>query len=129
MNEKPTKIRATKKGPPTIGTVEYTGHVVGRKKVVVKPEDVKKLAQLGCFDVDICEFFGIDADTLTFNFKDQLLDGRAEMRNRLRRAMIENACVRLNPAIQIFLAKNWLGMRDTPLEVENNKPLPWNDDF
>jgi hypothetical protein len=32
-----------------------------------------------------------------------------------------------NAALQIFLAKNLLGMSDNPQVTEDNKILPWND--
>jgi hypothetical protein len=32
-----------------------------------------------------------------------------------------------NAAVLIFLAKNMLGMSDTPVNSDDNKPLPWND--
>lgn len=116
-----------KKGPDRIGTKEYTGKVIGREEKVVSSEDVIKLAALGCNNTEIAHFFGIKPNAVEANFHDELIIGRAEQKVRLRRAMMENACTKMNPAIQIFLAKNMLGMRDTPLETEDQKPLPWID--
>jgi hypothetical protein len=42
--------------------------------------------------------------------------------------MLNNACKNMNAAVQIFLAKNMLGMSDVPINTEDKKPLPWSDD-
>jgi hypothetical protein len=34
----------------------------------------------------------------------------------------------MNAAVQIFLAKNLLGMSDTGMTGEDKQPLPWTDD-
>jgi len=52
--------------------------------------------------------------------------GRQDMKTTLRTAMIKNA-LNGNAALQIFLAKNFLGMSDNPNMGEDNKPLPWSD--
>ena len=40
--------------------------------------------------------------------------------------MLKNACVNMSAAVQIFLAKNLLGMSDSPIDSEANSPLPWD---
>jgi hypothetical protein len=42
--------------------------------------------------------------------------------------MLNNACRNMNAAVQIFLAKNILGMSDNPYDSESNAPLPWTDE-
>jgi hypothetical protein len=42
--------------------------------------------------------------------------------------MLDNACRNMNAAVQIFLAKNILGMQDTPTNSDDKQPLPWSDD-
>jgi len=41
--------------------------------------------------------------------------------------MFENACDNMHASVQIFLAKNILGMSDSPIDAEANAPLPWNE--
>jgi hypothetical protein len=41
--------------------------------------------------------------------------------------MFKNACDNNSAAVQIFLAKNILGMSDSPLNSEAKQPLPWNE--
>jgi hypothetical protein len=106
-------------------TVEVTGVVVGRDKRVIPAQDVEKLAAIGCKNHEICDWFGLDENTLTYNFTPELVRGRANLKQSLRRAMLYNAINNNNAALQIFLAKNFLGMSDTPVNSEENAPLPW----
>ena len=106
-------------------TIEVEGVIVGRDKRVIPPQDVQKLAALGCKDIEICDWFGIDSNTLRYNFSVELIKGRESLKQSLRRAMLNNAIVNNNAALQIFLAKNFLGMSDNPINTEENAPLPW----
>ena len=110
------------------GTKTVTGLVVGRNKVVVPPAEVEDLASLGCTDRDIANWFGIDENTLRYSFSDNLLKGRENLKISLRRAMLKNACVNLNAAVQIFLAKNMLSMSDNGMTTDGSKVLPFTDD-
>jgi len=110
------------------GTKVVTGLVVGRNKVVVPPQEVEDLASIGCTDRDIANWFGIDENTLRYSFSDNLIKGREDLKISLRRAMLKNACVNLNAAVQIFLAKNMLGMSDNGMTTDNSKVLPFTDD-
>ena len=110
------------------GTKVVTGLVVGRNKVVVPPQEVEDLAALGCTDRDIANWFGIKEDTLRYSFADFLLKGREAVKINLRRAMLKNACVNNNAAVQIFLAKNMLGMSDSGMNTDTAKVLPFTDD-
>ena len=127
IDSEPVKLKT---GPKPKERVEGTflGLCVGRDKKVIDPIDVEKLAALSCTDRDIAEFIGINEDTLRYNFKDNLLKGRAEVRISLRRSMLHNACTNNNAAVQIFLAKNLLGMADVPLNTDSHKVLPYTDD-
>jgi hypothetical protein len=127
MSEEPKKT-----GPKPKELVEATivGLEVGRgdNKQVVPPDQVKELASLGCSNTDIANFYGVTEQTLRYNFSEYLTKGREELKITLRRAMLKNACVNMNAAVQIFLAKNILAMTDQPLNTEANSPLPWTDD-
>jgi hypothetical protein len=110
------------------GTKIVHGLIVGRNQVVVPPEEVEDLARLGCTDRDIARWFGVDENTLRYSFSDNLVKGRENLKISLRRAMLKNACVNLNAAVQIFLAKNMLGMSDNGMNTDNSKVLPFTDD-
>lgn len=121
----------TKTGPKPrqLKAVEVWGFEVGRgmRRRVVMPEDVYKLAALGCNDREIARWFDIAEDTLRYNFADIMEKGRQEAKTQLRNAMLKNA-LSGNAALQIFLAKNWLGMSDNPAAQQDDRPLPWTDE-
>ena len=97
----------------------------GDNKEIVPPEDVYKLKAIGCTNAEIAAFFGVQQDTLQRNFASELKKGAEWSKIRLRKAMFENACDNMHAAVQIFLAKNILGMSDSPIDSEANQPLPW----
>lgn len=103
------------------------GKAVGRDKTIVPPDQVYELAAIGCDDREIARFFGVKEDTLRYNFADELTKGREYVKIRLRRAMLKNATEHMSAAVQIFLAKNILGMTDQALASSANDPLPWNE--
>lgn len=120
--QNPTTPQKTRERKLSVKQVE--GAVVGRDKTVVPPEEVYKLAQLGCKDKEIAEWFGISDNTLRFNFSVELLKGRESMKQSLRRAMWNNAIKLNNTTMQIFLAKNFLSMSDNGA-ISSDEPLPW----
>lgn len=115
--------------PKQLVAVEVFGYEVGRgrRKRVVVPKDVYELAVIGCNDREIARWFDIDENTLRYNFSDIIEKGREDLKHTLRRAMIKNA-LNGNAALQIFLAKNILGMSDNPTQSDDKKPLPWTED-
>lgn len=122
-------MEKNKTGPKPKNLKEGTivGLQVGRgeNKQIVPPDQVEELASIGCTDREIAAFFKIKEDTLRYNFADNLQKGREFQKTRLRQAMFKNACVNMNAAVQIFLAKNVLGMSDQAMNAESNTPLPW----
>ena len=115
--------------PKQLKAVEVYGYEVGRgnRKRVVSPEDVYKLAQIGTTNTEIARWFDIEESTLRYNFSEIIQKGREDLKHNLRRAMIKNAVVNNNAALQIFLAKNLLGMSDNPTNGDDQQPLPWRE--
>ena len=122
-NDIPTSRRKTRK----TATIEVEGVVVGRDKKVVPPKDVERLAQMGCKDSEIADWFGVDENTLRYNFSVELLKGKLALNQSLRQAQIRLALTG-NATMLIWLGKNILGQSDSPLDSEVNIPLPWSDD-
>ena len=127
--EEPLNPSKTGNKPKRLVAVEVYGYEVGRgrRKRVVVPKDVYELAVIGCNDREIARWFDLDESTLRYNFADIMEKGREDLKHTLRRAMIKNA-LSGNAALQIFLAKNMLGMSDTPNNSDDTKILPWTDD-
>ena len=111
---------------PRTGTKEVEGRIVGRDKKVIPPEEVYKLAQIGCKDIEIAAWFGIAEDSLRYNFAVELLKGRENLKQSLRRAQLSLA-LSGNAVMLIFLGKNYLGQSDNPINTEALQPLPWSD--
>lgn len=124
---KATAPKKTGPKPKELVTGEIEGLPVGRDKKVVPPKQVEELASLGCNDRDIANFFGIAENTLRYNFSDNLVKGREDLKVSLRRAQIKLA-LSGNAVMLIWLGKNLLGQSDTPVNTEDTKPLPWTDD-
>lgn len=107
--------------------IEVEGVVVGRDKKVIPSKDVEKLAAMGCKDIEICEWFGIDGNTLRYNFSVELQKGRQSLNQSLRQAQLRLA-LSGNATMLIWLGKNILGQSENPVNSEANTPLPWTDE-
>jgi hypothetical protein len=126
--EEPTDPSKRGPKPKQLKAVEVYGYEVGRglRKRVVSPDQIYELAAIGCNDSEIARWFDVAETTLKSNFSDILAKGREDVKMTLRRAMLKNA-LGGNAVMQIWLSKNMLGMSDTPIRSEENKPLPWQD--
>jgi hypothetical protein len=112
---------------PKWGEVTKQGLIVGREKRVVPPDEVYKLAELGCTNKEIAEWFMIKEDTLNYNFCDYLTKARAGMKRRLRAVQLQTALAG-NATLLIWLGKQYLGQSDTPANSQDQEALPWNDE-
>ena len=128
MTEETRTVTTPKRNPDKprkTGTKTVEGVMVGRDKTVIPPEEVYKLAQLGCKDTEISEWFGIDSNTLRYNFSAELSKGRAALNISLRRAQI-NTALSGNPTLLIWLGKQYLGQADNPIDSADTQILPWS---
>lgn len=126
--DEPKDIAASKRKTRKTAIMEVEGVVVGRDKKIIPPDDVFKLAAIGCKNQEIANWFGIDENTLTYNFSVELLKGKEQLKQSLRRAQIKLA-LSGNATMLIFLGKNLLGQSDNPVDSEANSPLPWDDNL
>jgi len=120
------------------------------KKKNVDPDKVRMLASFGCKYIDIGKYFEVGEAYIRKDFKEQYESGREDMKFKLRRAMWTSAMENNSIAMQIFMAKNYLGMSDktavdmttnlqsvlqecgfeeNPLDKENNKQEKAMEDF
>ena len=107
--------------------IETEGKLIGRDRRPVPADDVFKLAAIGCRDHEIADWFGVDSNTLRYNFSVELLKGRETLKQSLRRKQIEVA-MGGNAVMLIFLGKNLLGQSDSPVSTQEKLPLPWEED-
>lgn len=99
----------------------------GETRNIVPPDQVYELSCLGVTHQEIANFYDVTVDSIRRNFASELQKGKEMQKIKLRRAMFKNACDHMQPAVQIFLAKNVLGMSDSPIDSEANAPLPWDE--
>jgi hypothetical protein len=114
---------------PKWGEVTKQGLLVGRgaNKKVVAPDEVYKLASLGCSVEEMSDWFGVNRETLKYNFSEYIDRGRAEIKQKLRNAQM-TAALNGSVTMLIWLGKNMLGQSDNPFNRNDNEPLPWNND-
>ena len=84
---------------------------MANKPKEINAEQVKKMASLGSPLVDIAYVVGCSVDTLQRRFRDEIEEGRATGRTRLRQKQLEVA-MQGNPAMLIWLGKQLLGQTD-----------------
>jgi len=87
---------------------------------------VYKLACIQCTPEEIAEVVGCSPAALKKRFKALLEKGKETGKQSLRRAMWEKA-INGDTRVQIFLSKQYLGMKETPEDSQNTQPLPWED--
>ena len=132
-------IGDVKRQEPKWGTIEQKdqhgnviketyGLIIGRgdNKKVIDPVEVEHLASLWCEYGEIAEFFGVNVETLKYNFSDVIIKGRNITKQKLRQAQIKNA-LSGNTTMQIWLGKQILGQSDNGSGSAANEPLPWSD--
>lgn len=113
---------------PKWGTVERPGLMVGRgaNRKCVPPDEVYKLAALGATMEEMSDWFGVNRETLKYNFSEYILKGQADLKQRLRLAQLKCA-LDGNATMLIWLGKNILGQQETPVNSEGQQPLPWQE--
>ena len=109
------KIKANK-------TVKRQG--AGRPKIVVDIEILKNLASIGCPDYEIASVLNISAKTIKRNYADIVEKFKEKGKASLRKKMWDKAVKKDNTHMQIWLSKNYLGMKDRTQTESIVEPLP-----
>ena len=100
---------------------------VGRPKLNIDPETVRKLARLHCTMEEMASFFGCHRETLRNNFSPEIDKGRAEGNISLRRKQWQMAVEKGNVVMLIWLGKQMLGQVNERLDSDSDAPLPIYD--
>jgi hypothetical protein len=85
---------------------------MARPKKIIDTHQVKNMAAIGCTMEEMASILKCSVDLLERRFADVIREGRDTGKMSLRRAMFKSAIEKGNIQAQIWLSKNWLGMRD-----------------
>jgi len=96
----------------------------GRPRIVVDIEILKNLASIGCPDYEIASVLNISAKTLKRNYADIIEQFKEKGKASLRKKMWDKAVKKDNTHMQIWLSKNYLGMKDRTQTESIVEPLP-----
>ena len=97
---------------------------VGRPKIVVDIEILKNLASIGCPDYEIASVLNISPKTLKRNYAHIVEQFKEKGKASLRKKKWDKAVKKDNNHMQIWLSKNYLGMKDRTVNENINEPLP-----
>ena len=101
---------------------------MARPKKEIDEELLYKLALIHCTMIEMADIVGVSQDTLKRRYADIINKGKAEGKMRLRRKQVEVA-MSGNHTMLIWLGKQMLGQRETPITEDVEKILPWSDDI
>ena len=96
----------------------------GRPRIVIDIEILKNLASIGCPDYEIASVLNISAKTLKRNYADIVEQFKEKGKASLRKKMWDKAVKKDNTHMQIWLSKNYLGMKDRTQTESIIEPLP-----
>ena len=96
----------------------------GRPKIYLDLEILKNLASIGCPDYEIAGVMGVSARTLQRNYAEIIDQYKEKGKASLRKKMWDKAVKKDNTNMQIWLSKNYLGMKDRTQTETINEPLP-----
>jgi hypothetical protein len=125
----PVKWEFKPRKNPRWGEVTKKGLVVGRgvNQKVVDPDEVFRMAEIGCTVEEMSHFFQVDRETLKYNFWPYIKRAEVELYRKIRLKQIEVA-MSGHPTMLIFLGKVLLGQNDNPGVSNNEQVLPWSSD-
>jgi len=98
--------------------------VVGRPKKEIDEKILGNLASIGCTMEEIGSVMGVSARTLKRNYAEIIDANREKGKASLRKKMFDKAIKKDNTHMQIWLSKNYLGMKDRTVNENVNEPLP-----
>lgn len=91
----------------------------GRHKIIIDFKELERLCHIQCTEEEIAEWFHCSVDTIERRIKEKTNGSFAEFFAKHRtqgKIALRRNLFRLSekhPSMAIFLAKNWLGMKDT----------------
>jgi len=103
---------------------EQLNNPVGRPKIEIDEKILGNLAHIGCTIEEIGSILGVSARTLQRNFAEIITSNREKGKASLRKKMFDKAINKDNTMMQIWLSKNYLGMKERSIQETITEPLP-----
>ena len=103
---------------------QHQGNGVGRPKVKIDEKILGNLAHIGCTIEEIGSILGVSARTLKRNYAEIIQANKNKGKASLRKKMFDKAVNKDNTHMQIWLSKNYLGMKDRMVNEQISEPLP-----
>jgi len=97
---------------------------IGRPKKEVDVKILGNLASIGCTIEECASVMGVSARTLRRNYAEIIDQNKEKGKASLRKKMFDKAIKKDNTHMQIWLSKNYLGMKDRTVNENINEPLP-----
>ncbi len=88
------------------------------KKYDIPPEKVQELAEFGCTNTEIAQFYGCDESLIRKSYSEFLTKGRAVGKTNLRKWQYHIA-KKGNVTMLIWLGKQVLGQSENPMVLED----------
>ena len=88
------------------------------KKYDIPAHKVQELAEFGCTNTEIAQFYGCSENTIRRNYGENLTKGRASGKTRLRELQWAVAA-KGNVTMLIWLGKQVLGQSENPMVMED----------
>lgn len=85
---------------------------MARPKKELDEDVIFKLAQIGCTNEEMADWFSVSADTIERNYAGVIKEGKAHLKQSLRRSQVKKA-LEGNPTMLIWLGKVLLQQKDT----------------
>jgi hypothetical protein len=96
---------------------------IGRPIKEIDEDIIARLSQIGCTQEEIGSIVGISARTLQRRYAELLEENKNKGKASLRKKMWEKA-MKGDPKLQIWLSKQYLGMKDRTVTENIVEPLP-----
>jgi len=103
---------------------EQDKNPVGRPKIEIDEKILGNLAHIGCTIEELGSILGVSARTLQRNFAEIITSNREKGKASLRKKMFDKAINKDNTMMQIWLSKNYLGMKERSIQETITEPLP-----
>lgn len=92
---------------------------MARPRKEIDGTQLERLAAIGCTVEEMASVLSCSKDTLERRFAALIEKGRSEMKMSLRRSQIQLS--KKNPAMAIWLGKQYLAQREPKIEIDVNK--------